>query len=125
MIQFTFKNTLWVGDLLCFLVTTPLDLSKELNIKNYEDWYQLSWDTLRHYGGSFISKKPWGKSIISILRTAFPQYAWDEKKLPKVSTGYWEYLLHHGRLYWRFYRHTVAGSFVAYKEVSKKTKGLV
>jgi len=61
-------------------------LGKQLNYKNYDDWYKVSVIDFHYNYGSGLLSKYKGKRIFKILKKIFPEYHWDITKFVRHKT---------------------------------------
>lgn len=62
-------------------------LWNELNIKEYDDWYNVLFSQVVDLGGGALLKKY--DSLFSMLETLYPEHDWDINKRSNVSRNYW------------------------------------
>lgn len=64
-------------------------LASELHIKNWKDWYGITQQHVRAHGGSKLLEHFSG-SLVRMLQTFYPYYAWIPWKFHKMQHSYWE-----------------------------------
>lgn len=65
-------------------------LGQELQIKEYEDWYQLTRTVLGNNHGGRLLQGFYHGSIIKLLQDNFPEYEWLEWKLRCTPHSFWK-----------------------------------
>jgi hypothetical protein len=65
-------------------------LSVELNIKEYDDWYQLTRSVLNDNHGGRLLQGFYQGSVIKLLNDNFPEYEWLEWKLRCTPHSFWK-----------------------------------
>ena len=65
---------------------------KELNIKEYKDWYNISRNKLVELGGLGLLHSKYNDSTFSMLQSLYPEYEWLPWKFSKCPRGYWNNL---------------------------------
>jgi len=64
-------------------------LSKKLNIKKMEDWYDITGDLFEKNHGSSLLKKKYNYSHTELLIACFPDYNWLPWKFTVTPNGFW------------------------------------
>lgn len=64
----------------------------ELGYKEYEDWYNISFEEIRKYGGSELLQKYYFGSPRKLVTSLYPDFNWKTWKFNKVPNGYWDKL---------------------------------
>lgn len=64
-------------------------LAVKLNLKTYEDWYQMSKNDINKGGGHGLMKH-YGNSFTKALRNVYPQHMWQVWRFKMVSKGFWD-----------------------------------
>src|SRR5205823_3557128 len=54
-----------------------------------EDWYRLSQEQLIEHGGAGLLK-PFGDSLLPLLKDYRPEYSWLEWRFQQVPKGFWD-----------------------------------
>jgi len=65
------------------------ELSKILNLKTYEDWYQVKVSDIEEYGGDGLLSN-YGNSPVKALTTAYPEHNWQLTKFSSIPQGFWQ-----------------------------------
>ncbi len=64
------------------------EIARKLNIRDPQDWYQITWKTLLHQGARSLLRKYDG-SPSKLLQNVYPEYSWDLSKFSTVPRKYW------------------------------------
>lgn len=67
-------------------------LFKHLNLKSWEDWYQVSHKDIEEYGGSGLLSGYYHNSSVFALTTIYPEKKWDVLKFVHIPPGTWKEL---------------------------------
>jgi len=66
------------------------DLAQEMNIKNYEQWYQVKLEDIKKHGGLSLLNYYYGSSLTKALSKIYPEHLWEPWRFSKVPRGYWD-----------------------------------
>src|SRR6266540_3951192 len=64
-------------------------LGQQLGYRRPEDWYRLTQDQLIAHGGA-RPLKPFGDSLLPLLKDYLPEYEWLEWRFRQVPKGFWD-----------------------------------
>lgn len=55
-----------------------------------DDWYSVSLEAVRNYGGHQLLSKYYQDSLIAALQDLYPQYDWEVWRFGKVPSNFWQ-----------------------------------
>lgn len=64
--------------------------SSVLNVQHWEQWYDVSLDQIKANGGTALVTQFSGGGMAQLMRTMYPQYAWQAWRFGKKENNYWE-----------------------------------
>jgi hypothetical protein len=62
---------------------------KELKIKEFSDWYKVTYNDIIKMGGSYLLLTKFGNSPSLLLSTVYPEYDWLPWKFYKGPKNFW------------------------------------
>ena len=76
-------------------------LKRELVFDRWEDWYQVSPEDFRKYGGGGLLDDVYNGSISKMLTAVYPHHVWHLWRFPRVPVGFWANINHQKDfIYW-------------------------
>jgi hypothetical protein len=71
-----------------------LEIMAKLGItaSNFEKWYDVTFDTIKEFGGAGLLNEYYHGSVIHFLKEMFPEHKWEIIRFTKVPRHHWETL---------------------------------
>ena len=84
LIDFTFYGGYFIGSLGLYFASqmTKVDILNKLGYKKMEDWYEVTFNDIKNFGGNILLSY-YGKSPSKLIQSVFPSHEWKEWKFPK------------------------------------------
>eukprot|EP01027_Heterolobosea_sp_BB2_P012233 GEZU01017744.1.p1 GENE.GEZU01017744.1~~GEZU01017744.1.p1 ORF type:complete len:473 (-),score=59.32 GEZU01017744.1:360-1778(-) len=65
------------------------EISKRLNITQFEDWYRVRLKDVYALGGASLLKNYYSSSLSAALAAAYPEHEWQPWRFSKMPSGFW------------------------------------
>src|SRR4051794_35341006 len=62
----------------------------QLGCKQLEDWYNMTLNDVKRYGGYGLAASYFGNSLYNALKNIYPEHYWMPWRFIKSPKGYWE-----------------------------------
>lgn len=65
------------------------EVEKRMNLKSWEDWYQIKFSDVEFHGGAPLLFEYYGNSLVKALLKIYPERQWKPWRFSSVPHGFW------------------------------------